>query len=180
MKKLLYIISLAITFNAFTTAQAEVYKVNQGKVKFVAKGFPTFITITGKGNGLTGEMTEDGEKTSGKFALDLTSLSTDLDLRDEHMKNKYLEVAKFPKAMLTLPIEKLSDSGEIKAILKLKDVEKEIPVQYEISSENGNKIVKTNFKIELSDFNIEIPSFQGVTVAKTINLDVEFKAISKK
>lgn len=180
MKILIQALILGLTFCMLTTAQAGVYMINQGKVQFIAKGFPTFITITGKGNGLTGEMTEDQGMTSGKFILDLNSLSTDLELRDEHMKNKYLEVGKFPNAELTLPMKKLSDGGEIKATLKLKDVEKEIPVQYEVSHEDGNKIVKTSFKVELSDFDIKIPSFQGVTVAKTININVEFKAIAKK
>ena len=55
---------------------------------------------------VTGELKEDKGKLSGKFEVDLRSLDTGLDLRNEHMRDKYLETDKFPNAVFELdPLE---------------------------------------------------------------------------
>jgi polyisoprenoid-binding protein YceI len=155
---------------------AAVYKASAGQVEFKAKGFPSFITISGKSSSVMGSLDLSKELASGTFKLPLKSLKTGMDLRDDHMLNKYLEVGRFPEATLTLKPFKLQNSGVAKATLKLHNVEKDIDVQYESKKSADGIEVKTSFDLVLSDFNIAIPSFQGITVAKDIKLTVAFKA----
>jgi len=174
MKKLLILVSALACLNL---AQAAQFKVSKGNVNFTAKGFPAFITIAGKSENITGTLNQEGKELSGTFDVDLSTLETGMDLRDDHMKNKYLEVTKFPKATLKLPKFTPEKSGSVEGILTLKEVEKPIKIDYTIDSSEGSMTVKTTFELLLTDFKVGIPSFQGITVAKTIKLAVAFKAI---
>lgn len=176
MKKLLILVTAALCLNF---AQAAQFKVSKGDVNFTAKGFPAFITIAGKSDNITGTLDKKAGKLSGKFMVDLATLKTGMDLRDDHMKNKYLEVGKYPKATLVLPEFKPEASGSVQAELHLKDVKKPIKIDYSIENGGGSMTVKTNFELLLNDFNVGIPSFQGITVAKTIKLAVAFKAVEE-
>ena len=177
MKKLL---SLAAALLCLNMAQAAQYKVSQGDVNFTAKGFPAFITIAGKTKNITGTLSKEGENISGRFSVDLATLKTGMDLRDDHMKNKYLKVGEFPKATLILPSFKPEASGTVQGELQLKDVKKPIKIDYTLENSGGSMAIKTNFELLLNDFNVGIPSFQGITVAKTIKLAVAFKAVEEK
>ncbi len=163
--------SIILTLSSAWSAS---YKVNQGEVEFTAKGFPTFITISGKSQNVSGELGLVGKKAQGKFKLPLNTLKTGMDLRDEHMTQKYLEVGKFPEATLTLNEFDLRDSGEVQGLLKLHNVEKPIRITYESELTETGIIIKTEFSLQLSDYGIDIPSFQGITVAKEIKLRVAF------
>ena len=154
------------------------FKVGSGNVEFKAKGFPTFITITGKSTEVMGNLDFDQQTmmASGTFTLPLSSLKTGMDLRDEHMTEKYLEVNKYPNATLTLKPFKLEDEGEVKGTLKLHDVEKEVMIKYTSSKSADALKVQTEFDLVLGDYKIDIPSFQGITVAKDIKLKVDLMA----
>ncbi|MCR9204131.1 MAG: YceI family protein [Halobacteriovoraceae bacterium] len=142
----------------------------KGNVEFVAKGFPTFITIQGKGGELSGEMNLHGDKVEkATFVVPLGTFKTGMDLRDEHMHDKYLESKKYPKAILYLDSFDLKDEGEVSGKLKLHNNEKNVQVKYTRVSSNPLKI-EAEFKIILGDYGIEIPSFQGITVAKEIQI----------
>lgn len=172
MKKTMIMLALisSTTFGAS-------YKIGAGNVEFMAKGFPTFITISGKSQKVMGDLIIKDGKASGVFKLPLNTLKTGMDLRDEHMINKYLEAPKYPEATLTLDSFELKDSGTTKGKLKLHNVEKEIEINYEASKSDSSLKVETDFSLVLGDYNIEIPSFQGITVAKDIKLKVAFKAM---
>lgn len=160
------------------SANAEIYKPS-GKVEFTAKGFPTFITIKGVGEGVDGNMDIDGQMVKeATLKFPLNTLKTGMDLRDEHMHDKYLETKKYPMAELSLPAFELKDSGTVEGVLKLHNVEKKVNINYEASK--GDQLKATaKFQIILADFGIEIPSFQGITVAKEINLAVDLTANKK-
>lgn len=143
-----------------------------GKVEFIAKGFPTFITINGKGDGVKGDLEITGNQVKkATFTFPLKSLKTGMDLRDEHMHEKYLESGKFPEAKLVLSEFPLNESGEVTGKLKLHNVEKQIKVQYQREGQEPLRL-NAEFKVLLEDFGIEIPSFQGITVAKDILIKV--------
>lgn len=176
LKKLTLSSMLALTMSL--PVMAAPFKVGSGNVEFKAKGFPTFITITGKSNAIKGELDYNPEtkQVSGTFILPLSTLKTGMDLRDEHMTEKYLEVKKYPNATLTLKPFMLKDEGEAMGTLKLHDVEKEVTIKYSSNSSADSINVNTEFDIVLSQFNIDIPSFQGITVAKDIKLKVDLMA----
>lgn len=168
MKKITSCLILLFTLNS----QATTFK-SVGRVEFVAKGFPTFITINGKGEGVEGKLTtENGKVSNSKFTFPLKSLKTGMDLRDEHMHEKYLETNKYPLAFLELPSFTLKDDGEIEGVLRLHNKESKVKVAYQRLS-TGPLSIKASFKLLLEDFGIEIPSFQGITVAKEILVKVD-------
>ncbi|MEM7651954.1 MAG: carboxyl transferase domain-containing protein [Pseudomonadota bacterium] len=73
-----------------------------GKVSFKTKGWPNLINIKGEGQGVTGTLTQNQNKISGTLTFNLETLKTGISLRDDHMKNKYLQVKTHPTATLTL------------------------------------------------------------------------------
>jgi polyisoprenoid-binding protein YceI len=150
-----------------------------GTVDFLAVGRPSALKIHGTGTGPDAKLSLDGSQLKGKIDFDMTKLDTGISLRTEHMKNKYLEVGKYPKSTLTLldaPVDasfasSLSNGGEKKfrGTLLLHGKEKEVSGTY--TAQNGE--VKAHFPLTLSDFGIDIPKYLGITVADTVTVDVD-------
>lgn len=99
--------------------------------------------------------------TASGIVLPLSSLTTGMGLRDSHMKDKYLEVKKYPNAELTVG---QGANGAGKAKIKLRGVEKEVEGTYKVI---GDKFVEAKFEIKLSDFNITGIRYQGIGVKDT-------------
>jgi polyisoprenoid-binding protein YceI len=151
-----------------------------GSVVFQAVGNPDFLKIEGKGLGPSGVVSIDGQTLSGELSFDLASLDTGISKRDEHMKEKYLKVAQHPRSTLKLSSLPLSESfdpqknylkgGELKGQLTLNGVTKDVTGRWKAERDGKEQDVESEFKIKLSDFGIEIPSFAGVTVADEVKL----------
>lgn len=158
----------------------------KGKVKFLAVGKPSMIKIRGKGEGPSGSLVFKDGKIDGELCFNLESLKTGISLRDSHMKEKYIDVAKNPKACLTMtkfevPPSLVSGNGEVEdvpfeGLLKLKGQTKKVTGFAEIEREGREIECESKFNIVLSDFGFEIPSYLGVTVAKTIKVETKFVA----
>lgn len=150
----------------------------RGETQFLAVGNPGFLKINGKGTGPSGELILDGNQIQGELSLDLATLDTGMNLRNQHMKDKYLETAQFPKAILKISKQSLKGpwqmgqkhSGTLQSELLLHGQGRLIDVPFEIS-EDGQ--VSANFKLKITDFQIEIPSFMGVTVADTVDVKIQ-------
>ncbi len=150
-----------------------------GGVKFTAVGKPGFLKIRGesKDSFPSGKVRIDKKSVSGEFSFDLKDLDTGIKLRNEHMKEKYLEVAKFPMAKLVLfPITvaeaELKDMKEkFSGDLNLHGVTKKVNGNYNYLAKD--KKVKADFEIKVSDFNIDIPKYLGVTVSETVQVEIE-------
>ncbi len=152
----------------------------QGEVTFLAIGSPSALKINGKGKGPAGTLTLNGSKLSGALNADLTSLETGLSLRDRHMKEKYLEVGKFPNATLTLdgfevPAAVLKGEGNatvpFAGTLELHGVKKAVQGTAQLRR-SQSVAVECDFPIVLTDYGISIPSFAGITVAKDVTVKV--------
>jgi len=167
MKKI-YIVTLFL----ITNAHAATLTLSQGKVEFKAKGKPALISIDGRSTLVSGTLKGEKNQFDGEFDLELASLDTGIELRDDHLKNKYLEVEKFPKAKLTFQNIKIEKNNEVnfKAKLTLHGHEKDVSGTALLNDEN---MLNADFKINLADFGIEIPSFQGITVAKEVRIMVQ-------
>lgn len=172
MKKLTLALIL-LTLNTYASS----YKISESKASFVAKGFPSFIKITGVSSDLKGEINEDKEMLSGTITLDPKTLKTGMDLRDNHMKDNYLQVEEFTMITLTLKPFKPSASGKTEGVLKLHGKEKAVMVDYKLKKDEKIISVDASFEIDIVDFSISVPSFQGITVAKKIGLNINLKAM---
>lgn len=184
---------LLLNFNSYAAVAKYEMKKNNGAVKFFALGNPSAIRIDGFGSGPEGRLEvvadEKNSKIAGQFIVDLGSLDSGIEMRDAHMKEKYLEIEKFPTAKLT--IETINIEGNIlknfnktnipfTGVMNLHGKEKAVSGTAELKSQAKDDVkVIAKFKIKSSDFNIEIPSFAGITVADEINLEVEMQNTTK-
>lgn len=153
-------------------------------VTFLATGKPGFLKIQGEGAQLAGSAKLEGQILSGSFDVALKELKTGIELRDEHMKEKYLEVPTHPTAKLVLsPLTLAKTDGHVEApfqgTLTIKGVEK--PVAGTVALDLGADAVTGEAKMEvkLSDYPIGVPSYLGVSVAETVAVTVKIDASKK-
>jgi polyisoprenoid-binding protein YceI len=182
LKKNLIILSLLITpiFTAATIGLS--IDPANSKIKFQATGKPSLMKIKGDGAQITGKFSIDENKLTGIFKVKLSEFDTGISLRNEHMKEKYLEVSKYPEAKLEISVVDLPnnwntrDSIELpfNGKLTLKETTKEITGTATI---NGEKLqANVIFDFKLSDFNLGIPSYMGITVADLVRVSTEVTA----
>ncbi len=185
-------IGLLASLTLFADAKADkgqhIFDIDHGSgaTEFEAIGRPGAIKIHGKGAVPRGTLSIDGLVVSGNITFDLESLDTGIKMRNEHMKKKYLETDKFPRATLTLnkvdlpkdfTLENCSISqASFEGVLKLHGVEKLIIGRSKIECKAGQVSLSANFDFAVSDFNIAIPSFAGVSMAKDVKVSVTVKA----
>ncbi len=132
---------------------------------FAAPGVVAHVNLSPAGNfqaktdQVIGTAVLDGDKLSAKnVKVPLAGLKTGIDLRDKHMKDKYLEVEKYPEAEL---IEASGSDGNGKGRLKIRGIEKEIAGTYRIVND---KEVEVKFPLKLSDYGITGIRYLGVGV----------------
>ncbi|PTL80138.1 hypothetical protein DAT35_29405 [Vitiosangium sp. GDMCC 1.1324] len=148
------------------------------KVSFTGKG-PAGFKMVGTTEKLS--LQDDGQSIT--FTVPLDSLDTGIELRNRHMKEKYLETGKFPQAVLVVkrsellvPAKGETKSGQAKGMLTLHGATQEVVLQYraERAADQTTKVtsqVKLNFK----NFGVDVPSYMGVTVKPDIDVDVAFE-----
>ncbi len=174
----------AMTFNVHA-GQAWVLNLSKGdgKVEFHAVGKPKMLQIHGKGTKPTGQMTVEAGKVSGQAIFDLNSLDTGIELRNKHMKEKYLEVAKHPKATFEIteiklpnpmPAGDFNQDAPFKGKLTVHGVTQDVAGVAKLKKEGSQLTGNVEFATTVKSFNIELPSFAGITMADEVNVSVEF------
>lgn len=173
------VIVFAFALSSLCSAHALTYefKPSKGKVSFLAVGHPSAIKIRGEGSGAEGKLTETDGQLNGTLKFNLTTLKTGIDLRDKHVKEKYLEVSEYPDAQLTLnnlPAPKKIGVSDVpfEGTLSLRGVER--PVKGTYSTESQGDEVKTvaKFPVEITEYKIETPSYLGITVADKVTVEI--------
>lgn len=157
-----------------------------GTTEFHATGHPSAIKIVGKGAAPTGAFKVEGLKVTGTATFDLTSLDTGIEMRNQHMKEKYLETGKFPTCTLTvsdmaLP-KTLDDGGSLSAVpftgkLSLHGVEHAVSGTCDLAKKNGAVSFDATFEIKVDDYKIDQPKFAGITMADTVQVSVHGSAM---
>jgi hypothetical protein len=158
-----------------------------GMVEFEAIGRPSMLKIKGVGEGVTSNLQFENSMLTGDIRFSLKSLKTGIELRDEHLLNKYLQVSQFAEAKLIFNRFNLPKDFSIanpavtnqpfKALLNLHGVQKEVSGFYSVTT--ANLVSKATFEIKLSDFNIEIPSYLGIKVADMVKIKVSLNKLMK-
>lgn len=149
--------------------------LQKGEVIFKAIGKPSFLKVEGKGSDLSAELNVSEEQiANGNIVFSLASLKTGIALRDQHLLEDYLLVKEYPTATLSFVNIDLSKKSTFQAKLKLKNVERDVLVEIKnIKKEKNVTIFTTSFSIELTDFEISIPTYQGITIAKKVDLFIK-------
>lgn len=116
--------------------------------------------------------------------FELSTLDTGIGLRDEHMKEKYLEVGKYPISELKLDhMELTQTSGKnmpFHGVLKLHGVERPVEGSFDLEQTYEHRTnIKAEFSVRLSNFGIEIPHYLGITIADEVKLTVVASGLSQ-
>lgn len=139
------------------------------------------LKIHGEGKQAQGSLRQNGKNLSGEFVAKLDDLDTGMKLRNEHMKTKYLEIAKFPESKFKLDSFELpSNEGDFKGVpfkgtLTIHGVEKSISGTADVNVAKTVQSINAAFIAKISDFGMLIPSFAGVTVAEDVQVKVMMK-----
>lgn len=136
----------------------------QTSAEFFAKLSPAG-SFTGTTKAISGFATIDGGKVSASnIEVDLTKLTTGLELRDKHTQ-EHLETSKYPKAKL---LNAQGSDGKGTGEIEIRGVKKTIEGTYTVK----NNFLTAEFNLNLPDFNIKGIRYMGVGLKDTINLKV--------
>lgn len=162
-------------------------RASAGETHFTAIGKPAMLKITGEGAGPAGSFSVENNKITGDLSVDLKSLHTGIDLRDDHMKSKYLQVGSYPQATLSLKgleLEKAPaeitgkiQGSKFRGTLTLHGVSKPVEGTFDVEPQGTALKVKAMYSMNLSDFNIEIPSYAGLKVADKVDVETTFSLL---
>lgn len=196
----------ALFFFAQVTAAAPVKFLTtalDGKnvIKFVSKA--PLETIEGVTSRIEGNLDVDLANptgSTGQFEVDMATLKTGIDMRDQHLRERFVHTDSFPKATFRLTkITKLQPSAladgqpasvEAQGDLTIHGVTKPVTatgtVTYMKESDDtkarlpGDLIhVDVNFPILLSEFNIERPKMLFLKLSDNVAISVDVFASTK-
>ena len=165
---------------AAAPATAALSTSGDARIVFKAAG-PAGLSFEGKGHDV--KLKEDGNAVVVSVKLD--GLATGIELRDRHMKEKYLETGKYPTATLEVDKSKLhfpdgsAVSGSADGKLTLHGVTRPVKVSYHAEGDSKQAKVDGTMRINMKDFKIEVPNYLGVTVKPTIDVEVKLGVINK-
>ncbi|MDP2272807.1 MAG: YceI family protein [Archangium sp.] len=163
------LIALTLCLSTLSLADLGVVKVND--VSFLATG-PAGLKIRGETKTL--EVKNEGDVVVIKVALD--SVDTGIGLRNQHMKEKYLQTGTFPTAELKVARSMLKEGpGQTgTALFSVHGVSKEVAVTYDVVKAGDGLEVKGHFDINIKSHNIDVPSYLGVTVKPEVKVTAAF------
>ena len=183
MKYLLCLSTLLFSITTMASINLESSK-QSGEINFLAIGKPAMIKIKGVAHAPMTTAKINNNQMSVESILVLNDLNTGIGLRDEHMKDEFLQVKKFPNAVLKISNIILPKGYETHAsvikdqnfigTLKLHGKEKKVEGTFSLN-ESLELVAKFNFK--LTDFGIEIPNYLGVIVADTVAVDTKINLV---
>lgn len=150
-----------------------------GTITFEAS-VPSFEEVKGKNSAVTCVLnTTNGEIAA--LAL-MKGFRFKVALMEEHFNENYMESSKYPKATFKGKLEnfdvpKLTATTKeftLKGKLELHGKSKDIVTIAKVKKIGTDIEVKTNFPVNISDFDIEIPSVVSKKVAKKVTIDCNF------
>lgn len=155
------------------------------KEKFANRELPN--DAVGSTSAFQGELVlENGAVRASKVTVDLRTLKSDQDRRDNRLKTDGLESNKYPFAEFTLtgmegiqalPADGKEASFKLKGTMKIHGTEK--PMVFDAKGQLQGDMVKliTSVKFNMKDFAIVPPSIAGMlTVDENVKLDVQVVA----
>ena len=146
-------------------------------VSFQASG-PAGMKI----DGTTPDLTVADADGNLVVTVPLANLTTGIGLRDKHMKEKYLEVPKYPSAVLTIARASLKVPAaggavetDVPGTLQLHGQTKPVTVHYDAKTDGPGFAAHGKFHINMNDFGIAVPTYLGVTVKPDIDVTASFR-----
>ncbi|OYZ23553.1 MAG: hypothetical protein B7Y39_04400 [Bdellovibrio sp. 28-41-41] len=170
---------ISMSWMSWATIQVDLAQ-QKSEVEFFAVGKPSLIKINGTGGKLTGSLELDKNQIKGRIKVKLDELTTGIDRRDQHMKEKYLETTKFSEAWIEiekielpedfLKVKKVYSAVPFQGKLSLHGEEKPVKGTADVDTTKASPSVSTEFKVLVSDFKIDIPTYLGIKVADEVTI----------
>ena len=172
-------------------AEAPSWRLEKGEAKILVPLKPggAFAANT---TALSGTLTLEGAKPArlvGDVSMDLTTIDTGIALRNQHLKENYLEVAKgegYNKAVLS-DIQLADVSGEtfdgttpFTGTMLLHGVKHQVAGTAEIHSEGTSRRVRAEFPLVLTDWSVSPPEYLGVGVGSRLLVKITLTATPVK
>lgn len=153
-------------------------KTGDGVASFKGVG-PAGFKIEGKTRSV--DVKDDGKTLT--VVVGLKDLETGIDLRDKHMREKYLEVEKYPEATLAIPHDEVkwpedgkSAEGSGKGTFAVHGKSKEITFKYKITNTGGTFSIDGEAPVNFKEYDVNVPSYMGITVKPDITVFAKFNA----
>lgn len=178
MKKIILFAALLGSASAFGQAK---YFTKKAKITFDA----TTPTSPEKIRGLNENAISVIDASNGamEFMVSMTAFAFEKALMGEHFNENYVESDKFPKANFKGTVTNIKDVDlnkdgtypvDVKGSMTIHGVSHEVAAKGTLTTKDGAIVSgKSEFKLLLSDFKIEIPSLVGDKVAKEAKIKVE-------
>lgn len=144
-----------------------------GKAEWTAIGKPSFIKINGVGGKLGCDLKGD-KFVTGECKVFMRHWKTGMDLRDDHMHNKYLLTETYEWATLKIDKFEIKDGPqEFSGILTIKKDSAKVKGKITLKGLKGT----ADFEVNIKDFpSIGVPSYLGITVADKVQVKIELVA----
>ncbi|HUM11548.1 MAG TPA: YceI family protein [Myxococcaceae bacterium] len=133
--------------------------------------------------GTTHQLRIEDDGTVLKIVVPLGGLQTGISLRDRHMREKYLEVEKYPDAVLELPWSavKLPEDGRTSegtapGKMSLHGQSHDVQVKYRIARTGNRYQVTGTVPLNITNYGIDVPSYFGITVQPDVEASASFTA----
>jgi len=176
MKSTTVLLLLTLT----TAVTPDPWRVQHGDIRVICP-----MTVGGsfdaRTTALSGSVTAAGSAAlEGNFAVDLRTLDTGIGLRNDHLRDRYLEVNRGP-GYDTATVSHIDLSGvdphapdgkgSFTGLLTLHGVTKPIAGSVDVRQARGDLRIKASFPVNLSDYGIPAPRYLGVGVANTVRIE---------
>ncbi len=123
---------------------------------------------------------------SGELVVDLKTLDSGIALRNDHLRNEYLEVGKgegFERATLAdIHLGDVDPDGfqgrtSFSGTFRVHGAERPVTGQAQIHREGSEVLVEATFPVTLPDYGIPKPRYLGVGVRDTVRVQVSLVAV---
>jgi polyisoprenoid-binding protein YceI len=170
------------------SAETPRWRATQGEVRVICPMTVggSFDAKTAALDGVLATASDKPPAFDGSLRVDLRTLSTGIDLRDEHLRAKYLEVGKGPAyeaavlADLHLgqgALDTLSGRTSFTGTLALHGTTRPVAGQAEIHRDGAAVRVTASFPLTLTDYGIAKPQYLGVGVRNEVQVKVSLVAV---
>lgn len=158
-------------------ADAAIGRGRDAALSFFAKG-PGGLKIEGK----TSDFSVSEQAGKIRFVVPLARLDTGIELRNKHMREKYLEVAKYPNAELVversalrIPADGQAAEGSVPGTMTIHGQSKPVSVAYKARRRGPTFDISGNVHLNIKDYGIAVPSYLGVTVKPDVEIALSAK-----
>jgi len=167
--------SVAVVVAAASSLSHAALTASASQATFTAKG-PAGVNIVGRSTELS--LAESGDELV--VTVPLAKLDTGIDLRNRHMRDKYLEVGKYPAAVLKVSKSALTfpKGGPVTSkgtgTLTLHGQSRPTAFTYAAKPAGAGASVSASLRLDMTEFGIEKPGYSGVSVKPEVEVTVTF------